>query len=873
MAVIARLPLNTVSGPPWQALVQRAGAWAAGQGLPLRDLVLLLPFTQLLPPARAAFASQGGWQPRIETTDTLAAALGPAAAAQPLQLSFELAADRLVAARLLRSQAAGAAWLRRDPRRFDRAVDAVVRTAQEMARAAHALAPSRRESYWAEARAHLAPSAGPGTQQRWLARVALEWAAQCAAPGTDRLFELAPAGWVALQAGGPQPLVEALLAETQRPALVVDADEAAGAAPPARAEPAVLRCAGFEHEAQCAAALVLQHLERGEWPVALIGQDRQIVRRVRALLERQNVPMADETGWALSTTRAAALVMALLRAALPRAGTDALFDWLKSLPPWPEWPEAESMQRELERWCRRHGVSRVERLLRADLAPGLAAYREQLEAVLARLRGGRASVGEWLGRLREALQDCGGLAVLAEDEAGQAVLRALHLAPPPAAAGAWFDAASQSVLGVDGFLSWVDAVLEAASFTPVGPPPEEVRVVITPLGRVMLGPFAAIVCPGADDRHLGAAPPSHPLLSEAEQLVLGLGGRAQRMQREALAFAHALAAPHVSFLRRHADVNGEPLADSPLLQRLELTLAAQGRTLVEQGDPRTVRPLQPQPLNRPFPTAADALPARVSASAVEALRDCPYRFFSRHVLGLREDDELEVELDKRDYGDWLHRVLLRFHQGRPSPPVPPRDAELLHAAALQVQGEAGLSDEQFLPFAASFARFVPCYLAWLHERDAQGAAWLAGERECSILPPAMGGIELHGVIDRIDRVGDGAALELIDYKTSSAERLKRKVKEPLEDTQLAFYAALLAPEAGAPLSACYLPLDEGDTPRPVVHPEVGRSAEVLVRELGGEFARLRAGQALPALGEGEVCERCEARGLCRRDHWPDGVAP
>ena len=32
---------------------------------------------------------------------------------------------------------------------------------------------------------------------------------------------------------------------------------------------------------------------------------------------------------------------------------------------------------------------------------------------------------------------------------------------------------------------------------------------------------------------------------------------------------------------------------------------------------------------------------------------------------------------------------------------------------------------------------------------------------------------------------------------------------------------------------------------------------------------MRDGAALPALGEGPVCDFCEARGLCRRDHWAD----
>ena len=65
------------------------------------------------------------------------------------------------------------------------------------------------------------------------------------------------------------------------------------------------------------------HLGRGERPVALIAQDRVLVRRVRALLERAGVRIADETGWKLSTTRAGASVMSLLQAARPDASADA----------------------------------------------------------------------------------------------------------------------------------------------------------------------------------------------------------------------------------------------------------------------------------------------------------------------------------------------------------------------------------------------------------------------------------------------------------------------------------------------------------------------------------------------------------------------
>ena len=49
--------------------------------------------------------------------------------------------------------------------------------------------------------------------------------------------------------------------------------------------------------------------------MALVAQDRVLTRRVRAMLANQGVAVRDETGWKLSTTRAAAGLMSLLRAA------------------------------------------------------------------------------------------------------------------------------------------------------------------------------------------------------------------------------------------------------------------------------------------------------------------------------------------------------------------------------------------------------------------------------------------------------------------------------------------------------------------------------------------------------------------------------
>jgi len=119
----------------------------------------------------------------------------------------------------------------------------------------------------------------------------------------------------------------------------------------------------------------------------------------------------------------------------------------------------------------------------------------------------------------------------------------------------------------------------------------------------------------------------------------------------------------------------------------------------------------------------------------------------------------------------------------------------------------------------------------------------------------------------------GAGWQLIDYKTTAEQRLRSQTRLRLEDTQLAFYAALMAAESegddAAPplLSAVYVALDGRDGVRVVEHADVAASARQLVAGLGRDYDQLRAGAPLRALGEGRVCDACDARGLCRRDHW------
>ncbi len=70
----------------------------------------------------------------------------------------------------------------------------------------------------------------------------------------------------------------------------------------------------LEDEAHRAAACVMAQLVAGCAPVALIAEDRMPTRRIRAMLAGRGVAIRDETGWKLSTTRAAATLVSMLRA-------------------------------------------------------------------------------------------------------------------------------------------------------------------------------------------------------------------------------------------------------------------------------------------------------------------------------------------------------------------------------------------------------------------------------------------------------------------------------------------------------------------------------------------------------------------------------
>lgn len=841
----------------WRAVFETVRARAAERAAHLASTVVLVPYAQLMAEARRQWQSlyPQGFVPRFETTRNWSRQLG-----MPLpegsEFAGDMARDAVTARSLLES--AGLAEHR------EVLVGPLLEMAAQLAGVVAAVAPADRAA-WADTARDLLPAAGDGGALRLeaaAARVALEWVLASRHAG-DVLFEpgvrMAVDLLVVVEGFQPDPLARALAEHWGPAACTVGLPQAQDDAPPAHPS-ALHRVADAEDEAQRSAACVLAHLAQGHVPVALAANDRALTRRISALLGGAHVAVHDENGWMLSTTHAAAQLMAALRACAWDATADAVLDWLKQAA-----TVGGDALRPLEHWLRRTGARQWEQAATeleaaADRRPAEAALATQVQDWRNRLRAARP-LAQWLQALRELLQDCGLWDGLLLDAAGARVLAELRLPEGLQADLQTLDGAGRR-MGLQDFTRWVGEVLESARYRPEYL--ADAPVVVLPLPQLLARPFAALVLPGCDEKRLQAAPEPPGPWTQAQREGLGLPTREELAAAQRAAWANALRTPRVDILWRVGDEGGEPLLASPLVLALQLDGgAAQG---AETRVPRTV---PAAPVQRPLPVGAQLPVQRLSSSAYSDLRHCPYRFFALRQLGLQEEDELGAEIDKRDFGTWLHAVLQHFHEALRDAPVAD-DAEraaLMDQAAARATRELRLQEGDFLPYASGWPALRGGYLEWLAKHEAGGASFRQAELRAR---QPLGALELVGTLDRVDAVrpeGGGEPLPMvIDYKTESDAATRGRIKAGAEDTQLAFYAALMQDDH---LRAAYVNVGERGETRLHEQDDVVELRDLLIDGIRHDMARIAQGAPLPALGEGAVCDWCAARGLCRKDFWND----
>jgi ATP-dependent helicase/nuclease subunit B len=262
------------------------------------------------------------------------------------------------------------------------------------------------------------------------------------------------------------------------------------------------------------------------------------------------------------------------------------------------------------------------------------------------------------------------------------------------------------------------------------------------------------------------------------------------------------------------------------------------------------------------------VPADITVSSHQRLLDCPYRFYACDILQLKAADEIRQALQKSDYGERVHECLHAFHcglEGLPGPfkqPITPQNREQAIAVLQQIARAAFTADIednfQHRGWLQRWLTHIPDYIDWQIEHNVE---WTVENAEQQYQVALDANLTLRGRIDRIDR--HDRETVLIDYKTGNTPALDEVLSG--EDVQLPSYSLFRDDVARVQ----YLGLDRKKIEdRTAIEGETLQELRQQVRtRLLETMTRIRAGAALPALGQPPVCDRCDASGLCRRKIW------
>ncbi|QWD68951.1 PD-(D/E)XK nuclease family protein [Polynucleobacter sp. VK25] len=672
----------------------------------------------------------------------------------------------------------------------------------------------------------------------------------------------------------------------------------------------------FEELAWAAAKTIEQHLIDGKTNLALVAQDRLVARRARALLSRLGpaLNIRDETGWKLSTTRAAAALnswLELIRA--PKDGPSAkiLLEFLQN----PFLDLGKILQRDAES-CVGLIAELEDILIGSKAESGWKTFHLAIEGAQANaaktasampsaalfelLQFARERHHEWLmlkvdcntayQLLRVNLQAAGMDQSLEKDSAGKQLLEVLKT----------FDLSKtqyqQTSIRLSEWLSLLKTVIEGASYQEAG---KEAKATlnILPLSSTRMRDFEAVVVVGCDEQQLPAYSEPPLFFSDALNQLLKTSTIAMQFVQQSRDLSQLLVScPSVDLLWQSKSNNGEPLRPSAWIQRLQNQV--KWEAIPVQLKKRT---FEAAPMEMAVAHFEEDLPMplSMSPSAYKALRDCPYRYYVRSLLGLRKNKEFDEGFDASLAGQTLHKLLKRFYHAlkthEHTNPSLKNDAD--QRRTWMEKSLNDYSEQEFAVLIEGDARVmgtlrdwqkqIPSFVDWQLQREQAGWEYFDGEVKVGFDLPfqdADGNIKMiriEGYADRYDvNVDDSKIASVIDYKNQHFDRVKVRAEHVLDDPQLLIYArAANEGQESHKLSGHQVRQAEWVALKADIskgEQKALRSQEVMdMTEMMQQFSKqmtedveqLWAKKPMQAFAPEGVCQYCEARGVCRKGIW------
>ncbi|AXF85814.1 ATP-dependent helicase/deoxyribonuclease subunit B [Ephemeroptericola cinctiostellae] len=675
-----------------------------------------------------------------------------------------------------------------------------------------------------------------------------------------------------------------------------------------------------EHLEDEAQAIARQVFEWRQDPlikkIALVALDRQVSRRVWALLARLGVTIRDDTGWLLATSRAASSWRTGLALWQGEVLAVELLEWMSHPMVLADWPASHKrllmrhmhavalaqkpLARTWQAWLNLISRQSVDEVLQIEAEALQIDVRQAAIDLLGRALNIQAAwrrtfnLPQWAANIHQWAEHFGLFNAWQKDPAGQIWLRLLEK---------WRGASEPSSkvqLDLSTFMRIADSEVEATTFRPHDVTDD---VLLLPIGSTRMRYFDAVWLMGADSTNLPNAKQDRGLLNMAVRMQLGLPTHLDQHAQTKADLIDLLATTPRAVASYCTQKDGAPNAISTWLAQW-----------LRAGHATTVKPIT-LPLEtitsdvhmRSQVNIAQHVPVEISASELSQLTACPYQYYAHQVLYVSSMELPSDDISAADKGNAWHKIIATFHKKRALPHESHEQSDAQDAVLL-----TQLIHDQLKPLCAQNARYwavhelflgyVDAYLVWWYDREADGwhvehsESWQPHAYEITLkneIKPLL----WKGKIDQIDgrEHPDPVTGEIqyeraiIDYKTGKLSTYITNIKND-DDVQLAFYVNLFDDNDRAQITqAGYVGVSsEPSKPLNKEKPHAGNSsypqawlnpsmtapdnaalqtaATQLHARVDGLFKRMHAGEELQAMGELTACAWCEVRGLCRKGY-------
>lgn len=656
----------------------------------------------------------------------------------------------------------------------------------------------------------------------------------------------------------------------------------------------LLFCNAHEEQAHAVELQVRRWLLAGKSNIGIVTENRRLARRVRALLERADVPLQDLAGWALSTTRAGAVLERWLECIEEDFSHLPLLDLLKS--PF-IFSNLDSKQVKHATYRLEHDIIRHENVARnlqrykktiavrahklqwsSEISEILFTILESFETaneVLKPFLNGSHDAVEYINALSLSLELLSMSNLLKEDAAGVRIIEMLdtlkHSATQYNLKFNWSD-----------FRTWLGRSLEQFVFTPEK---SSSPVTLMGLAQSRLQQFDALIIASAEHEHLPGKTTVTPFFNNAVRLQLNLTTTHEMLTDRFHHFRRLLESAPEILITANSEENGEEVPISPWLEIIHRFYQQAYSTSLEDTELKSLvsspetfvirctdNSLPEKTTQAKTVLPKELIPEHYSPSSYQKLMDCPYQFFASHGLNLSVSEEVQEALSKSDYGERVHRCLEAFHQDIEWLAGPFKDVitEKNREAAIQTLEEISHQvfsrdlDDSFehSGWLTQWLKLVPEYIDWQIKNAIE---WKFSEAELKSKINWKNNIELGGRLDRLDKNESG--LSVIDYKTGNSATLSDI--EQGEAVQLPFYALLAETELKKPVNqVSYLTLSNtvkfgaqlSDDALDTISHQIGDRLAKIINDMA-------AGKVLTAWGDENACNYCNINRLCRKQAW------